>query len=676
MKWLKWLGALSVILLFMGVVFSMELSTMNSSVVQAGDFSDTRTIVPTNTPEPSEWSWQTVNAVENGQWKGGQPSFYQAMYEDKDEPVNSKIWIPQWYTNDPSRTTENPVPTVNDIEPDAGYGRARWYLEKNYSPQAEKFEDYFKPSIFWGEPGDPDRVNDNLYNWSYYPNESSSGTLMFYNLYLFYSKMFRFRVVNGAWADGTKEDKTVYSDDFAMHWYRYEENGHPVSELDLTKARLPENGIPAVGNKPDKHYKAEGSWEITPKKEEWNNEPDTATEYGWWKDEDGYGEHKNDIITFTYTYDEMDKHSQDVTFKVVNGAWDNETEEEKKKADKVVRLEDYEDEPLKLKETEIPAVGSVPDEGFAAGSWDTKPDPETEITRDTEYTYTYAPRGRVSHTVTFRVVNGAWDDEKKTKEEKTVTLSRYEDEDLALVLKDSDIPAAGSNPDEGFTAGSWDTEPDTETVITQDTTYIYTYAEAPAYHVIQGEGGKVTQGSGKGLTFVTDGDFSKFTGIRVDGSPVDPSMYDAGSGSTIVTLKPAYTDSLSVGSHTIDFLYADGSCTTYFEVLKKVTPTPTPTATPTPTPTVTPTPTPTATPTTTPTVTPTPTVTVTPRPTVTTSPARPTAAPGAPASTTGGTAAKTSDSSQTGLWLMLMAVSALGLILAVVFRKRFGNSRQ
>ena len=576
MKWLKWLCTLSAILLFMGGVFFMELSVMNSSIVQAGDFSNTRNIVPTNTPQPSEWSWQTVNSVENGQWKGGQPSFYQAMYIDKDEPGNSKIWIPKLYTNDPSSPTENPVPTVNDIEPDTGYGRARWYLEKNYSPQATTFEDYFIPSIFWGEPGDPDRVNDNLYDWSYYPNKHNNGTLGFYNLYLFYSKMFRFRVVNGAWADGTKEDKTVYSDDFAMHWYRYEENGHPVSELDLTKAKLPEDGIPAVGNNPDKHYKAEGSWEVSPKKEEWNNEPDSVTEYGWWKDEEGYEEHKDDIITFTYTYNEKDKHSQDVTFKVANGSWDNETEEEKKKADKVVRLEDYEDEPLKLKESDIPAVGTTPDSGFRVGSWSPVPDTKTEIT--------------------------------------------------------------------------------------QDTTYTYTYAEAPAYHVIQGAGGEVTQGSGKGLTFRTDGDFSKFTGIRVDGSPVDPSMYEAESGSTVVTLKPAYVDSLSIGSHSIDFLYTDGICTTSFEVQKKVTPSPTSTATPTPTATATPTPTATATPT--------PTVTATP-----TATAAPAAASGGSASTTtGGTAAKTSDSSQTGLWLILMAVSALGVILAVALRKRFGNS--
>ena len=71
-----------------------------------------------------------------------------------------------------------------------------------------------------------------------------------------------------------------------------------------------------------------------------------------------------------------------VTFKVVNGAWDDGTTD-----DKSVMLIGV---PMKLAETDIPTVGSKPSEKFVAGSWDVEPDTVTEITDATTYTYTYA----------------------------------------------------------------------------------------------------------------------------------------------------------------------------------------------------------------------------------------------------------------------------------------------
>ena len=185
----------------------------------------------------------------------------------------------------------------------------------------------------------------------------------------------------------------------------------------------------------------------------------------------------------------------------------------------------------------------------------------------------------ISYEVTFKVENGAWDD--KTTEERKVTLSRYENEDKALVLKEEDIPKAGNEPAEGYMAGSWDATPDTATEIKKDTTYTYTYAKKPVYKVIEGANGKVTKNSGKGLTFKTDGDYAKFTGIMIDDKNVASSLYTAQSGSTIVELKAACIDQLSVGKHTIQFLYTDGSCGTEFEVQAAATPTNTPTPAPT-----------------------------------------------------------------------------------------------
>ena len=83
---------------------------------------------------------------------------------------------------------------------------------------------------------------------------------------------------------------------------------------------------------------------------------------------------------------------QTVTFKVVNGSWD-EGEGEAATADKTVTLTGYEGDTLKLVADQIPVVGSKPkDNTYKEGSWDVTPSTETEITAATTYTYTYAKK--------------------------------------------------------------------------------------------------------------------------------------------------------------------------------------------------------------------------------------------------------------------------------------------
>ncbi|MBR6149850.1 MAG: chitobiase/beta-hexosaminidase C-terminal domain-containing protein [Lachnospiraceae bacterium] len=87
---------------------------------------------------------------------------------------------------------------------------------------------------------------------------------------------------------------------------------------------------------------------------------------------------------------------------------------------------------------------------------------------------------RICYPVTFRVVNGAWDDE--TTEDKTMDLSRYADEDLALMITASDIPGVGTKPEQGYKAGTWkkdgkDITMPPDMAITGATTFVYTYAE-------------------------------------------------------------------------------------------------------------------------------------------------------------------------------------------------------
>lgn len=81
----------------------------------------------------------------------------------------------------------------------------------------------------------------------------------------------------------------------------------------------------------------------------------------------------------------------------------------------------------------------------------------------------------ISYPVTFKVVGGGWNKDGST-EDIVVVLSRSEDEDLALVLKPEDIPAAGERPAANYKKqGSWDETPNTDTQFTKATTYTYYY---------------------------------------------------------------------------------------------------------------------------------------------------------------------------------------------------------
>ncbi|MBQ6401144.1 MAG: Ig-like domain-containing protein [Firmicutes bacterium] len=76
-----------------------------------------------------------------------------------------------------------------------------------------------------------------------------------------------------------------------------------------------------------------------------------------------------------------------VTFKVANGKWDDNTS-----ADKTVQVTGPEGS-VTLSADQIPAVGGKPDSGYKAGSWNVTPDTTTTLTGDVTYTYTYQERG-------------------------------------------------------------------------------------------------------------------------------------------------------------------------------------------------------------------------------------------------------------------------------------------
>ena len=149
------------------------------------------------------------------------------------------------------------------------------------------------------------------------------------------------------------------------------------------------------------------------------------------------------------------------------------------------------------------------------------------------------------------------------------------------------------------------------------------------YIVIEGNNSSWQKNTDGTITFRVNGDFADFTGIKVDGTVVASKHYTAKSGSTIVTLNKAYLQSLSEGSHTITFLYTDGQCEAKFNVTAAATPSE-------------------------------PTAPETTEPTNPTKPNPP----------TGVETPQTGDASNIMLWLIMSIASALGLVAAVLYRRK------
>ncbi len=91
-------------------------------------------------------------------------------------------------------------------------------------------------------------------------------------------------------------------------------------------------------------------------------------------------------------------------------------------------------------------------------------------------------------------------------------------------------------------------------------------AAAVSYEVTKGNGSQWTAGSNGTLCFTVNGLFEKFLGVQVDGKDLKPGDYEAESGSTIITLKRAYLETLAEGKHTITVLYTDGSASGTFVI--------------------------------------------------------------------------------------------------------------
>ena len=89
-----------------------------------------------------------------------------------------------------------------------------------------------------------------------------------------------------------------------------------------------------------------------------------------------------------------------------------------------------------------------------------------------------------------------------------------------------------------------------------------------SYKILDGANSDWRQNTEETITIRGNGDFSKFVGVKIDGNTIDAKNYTAKEGSTIITLTTDYLKTLSIGTHTFEIVWTDGSASTNFTVSK------------------------------------------------------------------------------------------------------------
>lgn len=92
------------------------------------------------------------------------------------------------------------------------------------------------------------------------------------------------------------------------------------------------------------------------------------------------------------------------------------------------------------------------------------------------------------------------------------------------------------------------------------------------YKVTYGAGSVWIKGSGKPQRFIANGAVKDFVELRVDNLPFNDGV-TISSGSTIADISPKVMEKLSNGTHTVTFIYTDGTASAKFTVQPKYPPT-------------------------------------------------------------------------------------------------------
>ena len=124
---------------------------------------------------------------------------------------------------------------------------------------------------------------------------------------------------------------------------------------------------------------------------------------------------------------------------------------------------------------------------------------------------------------------------------------------------------------DGYVFSGWFTDTDCTTLydfsqpVGTSDIYLYSGWNIVVYTFTEGAGSSFVPGSEDPIVLraVRNIDepstFSHFTGVIVDGEPLDPSLYTAESGSVIVTISADYLNTLPEGTHTIQLTFDDAA---------------------------------------------------------------------------------------------------------------------
>ena len=100
----------------------------------------------------------------------------------------------------------------------------------------------------------------------------------------------------------------------------------------------------------------------------------------------------------------------------------------------------------------------------------------------------------------------------------------------------------------------------------EDCTICGTQDPGSVCKIIKGENSTWQKGTKDGLSFTSNAAYDDFLKVQVDGKDLDPSNYKVKEGSTIVTLKSSYLETLSAGKHDLAIVSETGTATTEFTV--------------------------------------------------------------------------------------------------------------
>ena len=285
-----------------------------------------------------------------------------------------------------------------------------------------------------------------------------------------YQRIVTFNVVNGAWNDGETAQKETWVTltDEAGNWS--EDGSHTLVHED----------IPAAGEKPDLGYKA-GTWKSHPENQVITRDSDN--------------------VEYTYSYVPDETQTKELTYDVKHVRVSEDGTEEVFSMETVPQRiwintfpEDLNVWDITLRNGDGWTYDWNENHGGTVDPLKTDADREYLVGEGTVLNgseiivyYVKDENGdnipdKYQRTVTFNVVNGAWNDGETAQKEIWVTLTDAEGnwaEDGSYTLTADDIPAAGEKPDTGYRAGIWTAHPENQ-VITRDSDNVeYTYSYVP-----------------------------------------------------------------------------------------------------------------------------------------------------------------------------------------------------